>query len=192
IAAAQDGDACPDCGAAFVAKRGVEIGNIFKLGTRYSSAMGATFSTADGKRAPVVMGSYGIGVGRLLACVAEEHNDDWGIIWPISIAPYHVHIVTARGGEEVAEQLYAQLQAAGVEVLLDDRKARPGVKFKDADLIGVPIRLTVGKRSLDQGGVEFKLRTEKDRDLIAVEAVLPTVQAKIAELFAELEPKEHD
>lgn len=191
IAAAQAGDLCPDCGQPFSMTRGVEIGNIFKLGTRYPEALGATFSTHDGKRAAVVMGSYGIGVGRLLACVAEEHNDDWGIIWPISIAPYHVHIVAARGGEDVAEQLYAELQAAGVEVLFDDRKARPGVKFKDADLIGVPIRLTIGKRSLEQGGVEFKLRTEKDRELVATDAVVAKVQAQIAELFAALGPKEH-
>ena len=189
IAAARAGDACSTCGTAYVSKRGVEIGNIFKLGTRYSADMGATFTTEDGQRAPVVMGSYGIGVGRLLACVAEEHNDDWGIIWPITIAPYHVHIVTAKGGEEVAEKLYTDLQAQGIEVLYDDRDARPGVKFKDADLIGVPLRITVGKKSLEQGGVELKARTEKDRELVLHDDIIGVIKGKIAALFAELEPK---
>lgn len=189
IAAAQDGDPCIECGNPYAAKRGVEIGNIFKLGTRYSKAMGATFTTEDGKRAPVVMGSYGIGVGRLLACVAEEHNDDWGIIWPISIAPYHVHIVTAKGGEEAAERIYADLRAQGIEVLYDDRNARPGVKFKDADLIGVPIRITVGKKSLENGGVELKLRRNKDRELVPLDRVLSVVQTNIDMLFDELKPQ---
>jgi prolyl-tRNA synthetase len=166
--------------------RGVEVGNIFKLGTRYSAAMGATFVDEDGEQHPVIMGSYGIGVGRLLACVAEEHNDDYGLIWPISLAPYEVHIVSLRGGEEVASELYEELTAAGVEVLFDDRDESPGVKFNDADLIGNPIRLTVGKRGLDKGGVELKLRHEKESELVPLDEVVERVQSVRAELYQAL------
>jgi prolyl-tRNA synthetase len=186
LAAAQEGDACPRCGAPLSMSRGVEVGNIFKLGTRYSAAMGATFVDEDGEQHPVIMGSYGIGVGRLLACVAEEHNDDYGLIWPISLAPYEVHIVSLRGGEEVASELYEELTAAGVEVLFDDRDESPGVKFNDADLIGNPIRLTVGKRGLDKGGVELKLRHEKESDLVPLDEVVERVQSVRAELYQAL------
>ncbi|TFG48446.1 MAG: proline--tRNA ligase, partial [Anaerolineales bacterium] len=140
ITAAQDGDACPICGAAMKAVRGVEVGNIFKLGTWYSEAVGATYQDADGNEKPSVMGSYGIGSGRLLASVAEEYNDQYGLIMPITIAPYEVHLVELAGGKdesgqihEVANQLYQNLQAAGIEVLFDDRDESPGVKFNDAD-----------------------------------------------------------
>jgi prolyl-tRNA synthetase len=158
LVTAEEGYACPDCGAAMHASKGVEVGNIFKLGTRYSEAMGGTFLDKDGQARPVIMGSYGIGVGRLLACVAEEHHDEQGLIWPISVAPYQVYVVALQGSEEAAERLYAGLQAASVEALYDDRDERAGVKFNDADLIGIPIRLTVSKRSLEAGGVELKLR----------------------------------
>ncbi|HBX68029.1 MAG TPA: proline--tRNA ligase, partial [Chloroflexi bacterium] len=140
IAAAQEGDGCPECGQQLRTVRGVEVGNIFQLGTRYSEAMGATFQDKDGVEKPVIMGSYGIGSGRLLASVAEEHNDEWGLIWPITVAPYHVHLVALPHKKDdgatqaVAEQLYADLQAAGLEVLFDDREESPGVKFNDADL----------------------------------------------------------
>lgn len=186
IAAAQGGDLCVECGSELKARRGVEVGNIFKLGTDFTEAMGGHFTTHDGKRAPVIMGSYGIGVGRLLACVAEEHNDENGLIWPITIAPYHVHIVTMRGGEEVAEQLYAELRQVGVEVLLDDRNAGPGVKFNDADLIGVPLRLTVGKRSLKKGGVEFKRRDSSERTLIPLADAVATIKQTVEQMLAEL------
>ncbi len=186
IAAAQDGDLCPDCGAAMVSKRGVEIGNIFKLGTRYTAAMGAMYTDENGKQQPVVMGSYGIGVGRLLACVVEEHNDENGIIWPITIAPYHVHIVTMRGGEEVAQQLYDDLNAAGVEVLWDDRDARPGVKFNDADLLGIPLRVTIGSRSLKNGGVEFKARHESESEIVPLEDAVVVIKDKVAEMMRAL------
>jgi len=169
IAAAQEGDLCPQCGTPMRMSRGVEVGNIFKLGTRYSKDMGATFVDEDGESRPVVMGSYGIGVGRLLACIAEEHNDEQGLCWPIAVAPYEVHLVALRGGFEAAEQLYADLKKAGIEVLFDDRDESPGVKFNDADLIGIPIRVTAGKRSLDEGGVELKLREEKDRSLVPLD-----------------------
>ena len=180
IVAAADGYACPECGAPLRTVRGVEVGNIFKLGTRYSAAMGALFQDKDGTRKPVIMGSYGIGVGRLMASIVEEHHDDYGIIWPITVAPYQVHIVALKGGFEVAESLYQALQEAGVEVLYDDRtEPSPGEKFNDADLIGIPLRLTVGGRSLKKGGVELKRRSEKDIHLVPVDEVVHRVQEEI-------------
>lgn len=193
LAAAQEGDACPQCGAPLRTVRGVEVGNIFKLGTRYSDAMGCTFLDKDGQIKPVIMGSYGIGSGRLLACIAEEHHDDNGLIWPISVAPYPVHLVVLPGkgeGEEVsaeADQLYAGLQTAGIEVLYDDRQESPGVKFMDADLLGMPIRLTVSERARKAGGVEFKRRDQAEKRIIPLAEVIPAVQAEIAALQASLE-----
>jgi len=162
IAAACDGDPCPNCHAALRTSRGVEVGNIFKLGTRYSDALGCVFRAEDGALRPVIMGSYGIGVGRLLACLAEEHHDSFGLCWPFSVAPYPVHLVAIGGksglAEGAAEELNHHLLTAGLEPLYDDRPETPGVKFNDADLIGLPVRLTIGDRSLRQGGVEFRLR----------------------------------
>jgi len=189
IVVAEDGYACPDCDAAMHSSKGVEVGNIFKLGTRYSESMGCTFSDKDGQAKPVVMGSYGIGVGRLLACVAEEYHDEQGLLWPITVAPYHVYIVTLRGGEETAERLYADLQSANVDVLYDDRDERAGVKFNDADLIGIPIRLTVSKRSLEAGGVEMKLRRSSERTIISQDEILPYVTGKIEALQTEIADK---
>lgn len=186
IAAAEDGYACPDCGEAMRASKGVEVGNIFKLGTRYSEAMGCTFLDKHGHAKPIIMGSYGIGVGRLLACVAEEHRDEYGLIWPISVAPYQVHLVALQGGEEAADRLYADLQSAGVEVLYDDREERAGVKFNDADLMGMPIRLTVGKRSLAAGGIELKLRRDPERTIVPSEQILSQAVRKIGDLQAEI------
>ncbi|HKP51154.1 MAG TPA: proline--tRNA ligase [Chloroflexia bacterium] len=191
IAAAGEGDACPECGSPVRASRGVEVGNIFKLDTQYTEPMGCHFLDKDGKIHPVIMGSYGIGVGRLLACVAEEHNDADGLRWPISIAPYHVHLVVLSDEEgqaaEVAGQLYEALQRAGIEVLYDDREESPGVKFKDADLIGLPLRVTVSKRSLAQGGVEVKRRDRQERTLIPIEEAVQHVKGEIETLWAELE-----
>lgn len=194
IAAAQDGDACPKCGAKMKAQRGIEVGNIFKLGTRYSEAMGAEFLDADGESKPVVMGSYGIGSGRTLACVAEEYNDENGLVLPVSVAPYQVHLVvlTGKGDEEssdVAERLYFDLQAAGVEVLFDDRQESPGVKFNDADLIGLPIRLTVSQRSLKAGGVELKRRDQADSRVILSDRIIPVVKDEIAALQKEIDQR---
>jgi prolyl-tRNA synthetase len=186
---AEEGYACPDCGAAMHASKGVEVGNIFKLGTRYSEAMGGTFLDKDGRARPVIMGSYGIGVGRLLASVAEDHYDEKGIIWPISVAPYQVYVVALQGGEEVAERLYADLRSANVEVLYDDRDERAGVKFNDADLIGIPIRLTVSKRSLEAGGVEFKLRHSAERVVIPEGEIVSYVRGQIEALQAEIAEK---
>jgi len=191
IAAAGEGDACPGCGAELSASRGVEVGNIFQLGTKYTEALGGDFLDAEGQARPVVMGSYGIGVGRLLACIAEEFNDDQGLIWPISVAPYQVHIVTLAKGEgpawEAAEKLYEELSAKGVETLLDDRSENAGVKFNDADLIGVPVRLTVGERSLKKGMIEWKLRREEARHEVPVEEVVDRVRAEIARLQEEID-----
>jgi prolyl-tRNA synthetase len=162
------------------------VGNIFKLGTRYSDALGCAYLDRDGKLKPIVMGSYGIGSGRLLACIAEEYHDERGLTWPISVAPYQVHLVALKGGEEMAEQLNVDLQAAGLELLYDDRDESPGVKFNDADLIGVPLRITVGERSLKAGGVELKLRTRDERVLLPRDDVLPRLQREIAALEAEI------
>jgi prolyl-tRNA synthetase len=191
IAAAQEGDACPECGGPLRSVRGVEVGNIFKLGTRYTDAMGCTYLDKDGVEKPVIMGSYGIGSGRLLACIAEEHHDDQGLIWPVSVAPYQVHLVvlgSKKGDEpqEAAERIYNALRQAGVEVLYDDRDESPGVKFNDADLIGLPLRLTVSERSLAQQSVEFKRREAKEKSLIPLSQVVERVQAEIAVLFAEI------
>ncbi|MGC9357394.1 MAG: proline--tRNA ligase [Anaerolineae bacterium] len=191
IAAAEEGDACMECGAPLRAARGVEVGNIFKLGTRYTEALGATFDDAEGKAHPVIMGSYGIGVGRTLACIAETRNDEYGLIWPISVAPYQVHLTSLareRGDEVdlVAEGLYADMHAAGIEVLYDDREESAGVKFYDADLIGLPLRITVGSRGLKKGGVELKHRDAKERSLVALETVVTRVQTEIKTLEATL------
>jgi len=193
LTAARKGDICLNCGGTFGEIRGVEVGNIFKLGTRYSDSMGCTFQDKDGKEKPVIMGSYGIGSGRLLASVAEEHNDDYGLIWPITVAPYQVHLImlyAKKGGEEVeavAAQIYEDLQAEGVEVLFDDRQESPGVKFNDADLIGIPIRLTIGARGLAEGNIEFKRRDQKEKRMIAKDEIVEAVKAEIAVLHAEIQ-----
>lgn len=165
ITAVTAGDACPNCGAPMRLSRGVEVGNIFKLGTRYSDALGCTFLDEQGQSKPVIMGSYGIGVGRLLACVAEEHHDERGLIWPVSIAPYPVHLVVLPGKTldttAASVQLEQELKQHGLEALVDDREESAGVKFNDADLIGLPLRITVSERASKQGGVEFKIRGEE-------------------------------
>lgn len=195
IAAAREGDACPNCGQSLRVSRGVEIGNIFKLGTRYSDAMGCTYLDKDGKLKPVIMGSYGIGVGRLLACIAEAYHDDNGLAWPITIAPYAVHLVilTATGQpREIASKLYDRLTAEGIEALADDRQETPGVKFKDADLIGIPLRLTLSERSLKNGGIELKLRRNSDSSIVPVEPldqVVARVKTEIAALQQEIAAK---
>jgi prolyl-tRNA synthetase len=186
VASAEDGSPCPDCGSAMRAERGVEVGNIFKLGTRYSEALGAGFLDRDGAHKPVVMGSYGIGVGRLLACITEEHHDENGLVWPISVAPYHVHLVAAEAGEK-ADGLYEELRSAGVEVLYDDRRESLGSKFKDADLIGIPLRLTLTPRSLQRGGAEVKVRGDAESHVISIDDVVQVVQSKIADLKGTLE-----
>ncbi len=188
IAAARADDPCPVCGSPLRAERGVEVGNIFKLGTRYTEALGCMYADAEGALHPVVMGSYGIGVGRLLACIAETHHDEHGLIWPISVAPYQVHLVLLGGKEvavePVADQVYAALQAAGIEVLYDDRVGSPGIKFNDADLLGMPLRVTVAQRGLKEGVVELKRRDSAEKDYIPLSEVIPRVKAEIAALQA--------
>jgi len=175
IVAAEAGYACVECGSPLRESRGVEVGNIFKLGTKYTEALGANYLDQNGKSHPVIMGSYGIGSGRLLACIAEEFHDDKGLIWPITIAPYHIHLIALRDVREQADEIYAGLSKAGLEVLYDDRDETPGVKFNDADLIGLPIRITVGARSLKEGNVEVKLRNEEERRLIPLEELVGEV-----------------
>jgi prolyl-tRNA synthetase len=188
IVAASEGDKCAICNTPLHTVRAVETGNIFWLATHYSELMGATFSSGDASsQKPVQMGSYGIGIGRFLACIAEEYNDEYGLIWPITVAPYQVHLVQMRGTEREAEQIYNDLRAAGIDVLFDDRNESPGVKFNDADLIGVPLRITVGKRALKQGGVELKRRTEKERRVVQLNEVVETIRAEIEALSAEIQ-----
>jgi prolyl-tRNA synthetase len=180
ICAAEEGSACPHCGQPMRLTRGVEVGNIFKLGTRYTDALGCTYLDETGAAKPVIMGSYGIGVGRLLACVAEEHHDERGLIWPESIAPYAVHLVVLAGKTMdttgIAESLEKQLTEAGLEPLFDDRAESAGVKFNDADLIGLPLRITVSERALKQGGVEFKRRDGGEPWIVPVEEVVQAVR----------------
>jgi len=178
-----DGDLCPNCGAPLKLYRGIEAGHIFLLGTHYTAKMSATYLDEKGENQTIVMGCYGIGVSRLVAAAIEQHHDDNGIIWPISIAPYHVHLVQLGMEPEVVAEvarLEQELSAAGIEVLIDDREERPGVKFKDADLIGIPLRATVGARGLKNGQIEFKLRSEGDPKKVEL---LP--QADAAALISE-------
>jgi len=185
IVCASEGHACPECGSPLSSSRGVEVGNIFKLGTHYSKLMKCDYLARDGSLRPVYMGSYGIGIGRLLACIVEQHHDQNGIIWPVSVAPYQIHLLLLRGkgdnkSESNAEMVYQELKIAGLEVLYDDGFESPGVKFSNADLIGCPIRITISYRASAAGGVEFKLRHQEDRSIVAYENV---VQYAINELY---------
>ncbi len=192
LAAASDGHSCLHCGAPLYTARGVEVGNIFKLGTKYSIAMGATYLDENGEEKPIVMGSYGIGSGRLMAVIVELHHDEAGIQWPITVAPYQVMLVSLATEKTpevtaAADQLYAELLAAGVEVLYDDRDERAGVKFNDADLLGIPIRLTLGAKGLKNGVVEGKLRRSGESFTFAVSTALAEVQALIAAEIARIQ-----
>lgn len=172
IAQAQDGYLCAHCEGTLKAESAIELGHCFKLGTHYAESVGANFRDADGQERPIMMGSYGIGVGRLMAAIIEAHHDEEGIIWPPAIAPFDVHLLTLGDDESILDQgdaVYAQLQEAGFEVLYDDRDERAGVKFADADLIGCPVRLTVSRRSLKAGGVEVKARWSDDRAVAETE-----------------------
>ena len=192
IASAWEGAPCPVCGAPMKSERGIEVGNIFQLGTRYTEKMGATYLDQDGKARPVVMGSYGIGIGRNAAAVVEQQHDERGIIWPVSIAPYHVSLLSLGKEVEVIEatdRLYHELQRAGIEVLYDDRSDRPGVKFTDAELIGNPIRLSISKRTLGASEVELRLRTESESEMVPMDQVVGRVRSILEELFARLDPK---
>jgi prolyl-tRNA synthetase len=184
IALAQAGDTCTKCGTKFVAVRGIEVGHIFVLGTLYSSKLGANFIDAAGVSHPILMGCYGLGVSRLLASAVEQHNDDKGIIWPVPIAPYHVYLCPLyRDGtkvEETVERLYTDLQAGGIEVLFDDRKESPGVKFNDADLLGIPLRVTISPRTLEKDSAEVKWRSEKEAKLMPLKDLATTLKQMLA------------
>lgn len=180
----EEGEFCPECGKPLKVTRGIEVGNIFQLGTKYSKPMNAVYLDADGKAKPYIMGCYGIGVTRTAAAAVEAHHDDWGIKWPLAIAPYHVIVVPVSTKDEqqmsVAAKMYEELLDSGVEAVIDDRDERPGVKFKDADLIGFPYRITVGK-TIAEGNVEFVTRATGEKVAIkpeeAVKIVVDAVRA---------------
>jgi len=175
IALARAGDTCPRCGTKLESTHGIEVGHVFKLGTTYSEKMGASFTDAGGESRPFVMGCYGIGPGRILAAAIELKHDDKGIIWPMPIAPYHVYLCPLYRDDtevaDVAEKLYAELEGYGIEVLFDDRKESPGVKFNDADLLGIPLRVTVSPRTLEKGNAEIKRRSQKESELVPLDRV---------------------
>lgn len=178
------GELCPQCGKPLKVTRGIEVGNIFQLGTKYSKPMNAVYLDAEGKTKPYIMGCYGIGISRTAAAAVEAHHDDWGIKWPLAIAPYHVTIVPVSTKDELqmttANKIYEELLANGVEAVIDDRDERPGVKFKDADLIGFPFRITVGK-TITEGNVEFVTRATGEKVAmkpeVAVKQVIDAVKA---------------
>ena len=178
------GELCPQCGKPLKVTRGIEVGNIFQLGTKYSKPMNAVYLDADGKTKPYIMGCYGIGISRTAAAAVEAHHDDWGIKWPLAIAPYHVTIVPVSTKDELqmttANKIYEELLANGVEAVIDDRDERPGVKFKDADLIGFPFRITVGK-TITEGNIEFVTRATGEKVAmkpeVAIKQVIDAVKA---------------
>jgi len=183
IAVARAGDRCPGCGGTYTSRRGIEVGHIFKLGTKYSETFDAMFVDEKGGTHPIVMGCYGMGLSRLMAAAIEQNHDNKGIIWPVPIAPYHMYLCPLyREGTEVAEtaeKLYEDLRAAGIEVLFDDREESPGVKFNDADLLGIPFRVTVSPRTLQNDSVELKKRSEKDSALVPLEEIAARLKGLI-------------
>ena len=188
IGMVRDGDPCPVTGAPLEEKRGIEVGNIFQLGTRYTEAMKCSFLDKNGKAKTPVMGCYGIGVGRSMASVLEDCHDDWGPIWPITIAPYEVHLCALNFKKELvkehAEALYTELQSNGIEVLFDDRGEKPGFMFNDADLIGIPFRIVASPKTLENGQVEFKRRGSKDGDLVDLADVIPKLKELLSAEYA--------
>ncbi|MQY72104.1 MAG: proline--tRNA ligase, partial [Dehalococcoidia bacterium] len=184
IARVEAGEACPKCGGKLASTNGIEVGHVFKLGTFLSEKLGALFIDEKGTSHPIVMGCYGIGLGRLLAAAIEHYHDDKGIIWPLTIAPYHVYLCPLyREGSkvsEVAEKLYHELEADGLEVLFDDREESPGVKFNDADLLGIPIRVTISPRTLEKNSVEVKWRSDRESELVPLDEIV----ARLKELVS--------
>ncbi|MBQ1511277.1 MAG: proline--tRNA ligase [Selenomonadaceae bacterium] len=182
----REGDPCPRCGAPMKMTRGIEVGQVFALGTKYSAAMGATFLDEQGKEKPFVMGCYGIGVGRTMAAAIEQNNDEHGIVWPRSIAPFEVVVVpiNAKNEEQLryAEGVYGELKQAGIDVLLDDRPERAGVKFKDCDLIGYPVRIAIGPKALEEGTIEVKVRKSGEMFLYKRETYLDEVRKLLESL----------
>ncbi len=176
----REGDACPKCGGRLGFQTALEVGHIFKLGTHYSEPLGARFVDEDGTERPLVMGSYGIGPGRIMAAAVEQRNDEHGIAWPRSLAPYEVEVVSigAAGPEavEIADRVARELEAAGLQVLLDDRDLRPGEKFADADLLGCPVRVTVGKKTLEDGSADVLRRSDRAEERVALEGIVEHVK----------------
>jgi prolyl-tRNA synthetase len=185
IALARAGDCCPKCRGKLSSSRGIEVGHVFKLGTFISERFGASFLDSDGKSHPIVMGSYGIGLGRLLAAIVEQSHDDKGIIWPLCVAPYQVYLcplsLAKSAVAPTAEKLYQELQKEGIEVLFDDRDDSPGVKFNDADLLGIPLRLTLSPRTLQSQSIEAKWRTEKETRLLPLDNLAARVNKLLNE-----------
>ena len=184
IALVEPGDLCPSCGRPLRIDRGIEVGHVFQLGDKYSRALGAVYTDDAGAEHPMVMGCYGIGVSRILSAIVEEHHDDGGIVWPAAVAPYQVHIVLLPGRGDTAvtvtaaaEELYAGLRSRGVDVLLDDRDASPGVKFADADLLGMPVQITVGAKGVGRGVIERKIRATGERDELDLATALDALTA---------------
>lgn len=181
IREAKAGDKCVRCGGTFTSARGTEVGQVFKLGTKYSKALKANFLDENGKEQPIVMGCYGIGVSRTMAAIIEQHHDEDGICWPISVAPFHVIIVPVSYKDEeqraAAEKLYEELNAAGIEAILDDRNERPGVKFKDADLIGYPYRITIGPKQLQDGNAELFIRSSKTKVVVPLSEIVQHIKS---------------
>jgi prolyl-tRNA synthetase len=175
IRQAREGDACPSCGGRLIVQAAIEVGHIFKLGTFHSAALGARFLDEDGTERPIVMGSYGIGPGRVIAAIIEQNHDEHGIRWPRTVAPYDVHVIALPGVEEQAERAAAALSEAGREVLLDDRDQRAGEKFADADLIGVPVRITVGKKTLEDGAVDVRDRATGEERRVKIADVAESI-----------------
>jgi prolyl-tRNA synthetase len=182
LATVATGDPCPRCGQPLSVDRGIEVGHTFQLGTKYSVALGADYTDEKGEQHPMVMGCYGIGVSRVVAAVVEEHHDEAGLVWPAALAPYAVHLVSLPGRGEAApevraaaDRLYDALCSAGVEVLYDDRDQSPGVKFADADLLGLPTQLVLGAKGLARGVVERKDRRSGERDEVALEAAVGVI-----------------
>jgi len=186
VAQVKNGDLCPECGSALRVVRAIELGHIFKLGTKYSMSMGATFLDANGEEKPIIMGSYGIGVERIIAAYIEQSADEKGIVWNKALAPFYVHIVPINYRNDVvkttADQLYGELNDRGIDSLLDDRDFSPGFKFRDADLLGMPIQVIVGEKNLKKGLVEIKLRKTDERQLVKIEECAEQVQALIEKL----------
>jgi len=184
IARARAGDGCPKCGGKLLSTHGIEVGHTFKLGTFISQKLGAHFIDQNGISQPIVMGSYGIGLGRLLAAAIEQNHDDKGIIWPLAIAPYHLYLCPLYGENPqvvaTAEDLYVDLTAQGLEVLFDDRNESPGVKFNDADLLGIPVRVTISPRTLETNSVEVKWRSEKEPQFVPLEGAVTRLKELIA------------
>ncbi|OGL38875.1 MAG: proline--tRNA ligase [Candidatus Schekmanbacteria bacterium GWA2_38_11] len=182
----KENDPCPKCTGRLVFTKGIEVGHIFKLGTKYSESLKATFLDQEGKEQLMIMGCYGIGVGRTMAASIEQNNDEDGIIWPMPIAPFHVLILPLNTNHketlEISERIYKGLLDKGVEVLLDDRDERPGVKFKDSDLIGIPLRITIGEKSLKEGKVEIRERKTKEIKKIEKDKVVEEIMKIIADL----------